>query len=660
MRNMKAGASALSPFGVKKTTDRKDAFDSRFVIIGTAGHIDHGKTALVYALTGKNTDRLKEEQARGISIDIDFAPLRFNDGLLVGMVDVPGHERFIRNMLAGAAGIDAALLTVDINEGIKPQTEEHLAILQILGVSSIVVALTKCDLADAEWVEMVRGVVEEALAQTPYADAPIISTSAVTGAGLPELKAALHQLAMETASRDPGGAFRLPIDKAFSIPGFGTVVSGTVWRGTVTVGDHLDFLPGRRSVRVRGIQSHGQTVASAQAGQRAALNLVGIGHDEIHRGDTVAAPLTLSESRLLDIHVEVLAGYEHGLTHRDRVHVHLGTAQTVGRILLLETDSVEAGGASYAQLLLDHPVVCEPGDHFVIRSYSPITTIGGGHVVDDAPKRLYRRKRPHVIAELQARDSASPLERVVRLAAAAPVTVSAIASHLGYTLEEAEALVDSGRTSGRLLQLPTGWMAREAALELVGECFTAMSEAHRKHRFRPWLARRDVTGPRLMTLTARDFDWVLQEGARAGRFELESGLVRVAGWQVKLSDEEQDIYHHLLETLKQAGIEGAQLTALAAKFPKRDRIADALLHYALEIGDVVQLQDGMLVSKQVFVQALKQIQFLYEQSGDFTVAEVRDLLTSSRKPTVNLLETLDARGITARVGDARKFIKQLH
>lgn len=632
--------------------------DSRFVIIGTAGHIDHGKTALVYALTGKNTDRLKEEQARGISIDIDFAPLRFNDGLLVGMVDVPGHERFIRNMLAGAAGIDAALLTIDVNEGIKPQTEEHLAILQILGVSSIVVALTKCDLADFEWIEMVRSVVAEVLAETPYAEAAIISTSAVTGLGLPELKAALHELAMHTSSRDAKGAFRLPLDKVFSIPGFGTVVSGTVWRGTVAVGDHLEFLPGRRPVRVRGIQSHGQVVSSVQAGQRAALNLVGIGHDEIHRGDTVAGAGTLSESRLLDIHVQVLTGYEQGLAHRDRVHVHLGTAQTIGRILLLETDLVEPGGSSYAQLLLEHAVVCEPGDHFVIRSYSPIFTIGGGHVVDDSPARLYRRKRPHVVAELKARDSASPLERVVRLATEAPVTAAAIAAHLGYTQDEAEALVASGSSTGRLVQLPTGWLASEAALQLVEECFQAMSEAHRKHRFRPWLARRDVTGTRLSTLATRDFDWVLQEGVRAGRFELESGMVRVAGWQVKLSDEERDIYRQLLELLQQAGIEGANRSEMTARFQRRDRIADALLHYSLEIGDAVPLQGGLLVSKQVFVQALKQIQLLYEQSGAFTVAEVRDLLQSSRKPTVNLLETLDARGITSRIGDTRKFVNK--
>ena len=631
--------------------------EARYVIVGTAGHIDHGKTSLVYALTGKHTDRLKEEQTRGISIDIDFAPLRFDDGLLIGMVDVPGHERFIRNMLAGAAGIDAALLTVDVNEGVKPQTLEHLAILQMLGVSSLVIALTKCDLADEEWILLAREVLQETLQGTPYEGAPVIATSTVTGQGLTELKMALHQLALDTPVRDAGGAFRLPVDKVFSIPGFGTVVSGTVWRGTVAVGDHLESLPGRKPVRVRGIQSHGKPVNTALAGQRAALNLVGVGHDEVHRGHAIAAPGTLIETRIVDVHLGVVAGHEAGLVHRSRVHVHLGTAQTVGRVLLLEEDVIEAGSSAYAQLLLEHPLVCEAGDHFVLRSYSPVTTVGGGRIVDPSPARLYRRKRPQVIAELKSRDGASPLERVTRLCQVAPISTAAIASHLGYTVEEAQALTLQGVESGRLMEVPGGWLAYEAVERLLEASLAALTEAHRKHRFRNWLARRDVISPRLNALTSRDLDFIFQEGVRRSLWDLQSGMIRISGWEVSLSAEEQTMYADMLERLKHAGIEGMLRTELVSAYPKRDRVADALLHFAVESNDAVSLGEGVMLERSVFDETVRQIRVLSDTVESFTVAQVRDLLHTSRRPTLVLLEALDAFGITVRIGDARQFVK---
>lgn len=630
--------------------------EDRYVIVGTAGHIDHGKTSLVQALTGKNTDRLKEEKERGISIDIDFAPLKYADGTLIGMVDVPGHERFVRNMVAGAAGIDAALLVIDVNEGMKPQTFEHISVLELLGVKKGVVAFTKVDLADAEWLEVAVEVIQEALATTVFADAPVVLTSTRTGQGIDVLKDVLKREAAQLSKRDATGAFRLPVDKVFSIPGFGTVVSGTVWRGNVSVGDTLDCLPGRRSVRVRGIQVHGQALPSVIAGQRAALNLTGIDKDEVRRGCVLAASGTLHETKLIDVHVQVLGQHDRSLNHRDRVHIHTGTAETIGRVLLLEEDELSPGTAGFAQVVLEKPLVCEGTDRFVLRTYSPVMTLGGGVIVDPKPTRVHRRKRGHVIQELALRHSESPQQRLVAIANAGTVlTVDEVVGELGVTEAQARSLLAAAVESNTVQALPGGWYGQRTVERLILAMEEALREAHAKRRFSRWVPRA-LVGSAVSRLPARDVDWLFAEGVVRGLWVLQNAHLHGAAHEVILTAEEQSIYQQVLDFLHTAGLNGIALAELAAKFPKRDRVAGALLGYAQEQHEAVEVEPGLWLAESVVGAAVQQIYTMYTSQGPFSVGSVRDSLGTSRKVAVGLLEYLDKVGVTRRQGDVRILI----
>ena len=628
--------------------------DSKFAIIGTAGHIDHGKTALVTRLTGKNTDRLKEEQERGISIDIDFAPLAYPDGVLIGMVDVPGHERFVRNMLAGAAGIDAALLVVDVNEGIKPQTREHVAILELLGVEQGIVALTKVDLADPEWIELAREVVMEELSDTVFGQAPLFATSTKTGQGIDELRQALHDLALSVRSRDLNGAFRLPVDKVFSIPGIGTVVSGTVWRGQVKQGDVLEVLPKRKPVRVRTVQSHGSTVSSAQAGQRTALNLTGIEKDDIRRGHVLAAEGTLTETTLIDARIRLLEEAPKPLVHRERVHLHLGTAEVLSRVLLLEGDQLAPGDSGLAQLILERPIVCEATDPFVLRSYSPVTTIGGGRVLTARAPRLLRRKRDLVLRMLGAKDSDSPLQRLAALARQGEsFAVADAIREFGVTEEEAKQMLEDGVREGLLVELPSGWYSPQSIDALLDKLAQALAAAHQKRRFEPFVPRTLIQSALGKQFPARDYEWLLAAGQERGLWTITQTGIKATDWEVQLNDAESAMLVQMLHSLEEARTAGRTEDELCSGFATRAGIAKGLLKYAVLTEQVIPVAPDVFVLAAVFLSDLLKIARLQEQSGEFTVANVRDELGSGRKTAVTLLEYMDKQGFSKRVGDVR-------
>lgn len=348
----------------------------RHVIIGTAGHVDHGKTALIRALTGVETDRLKEEQERGISIDLGFAPFRLPGGMIAGVVDVPGHERFISNMLAGIGGIDLVLLVVDVMEGVMPQTREHLQILQLLQIQRGIVVLTKCDMAESDWIDIVEEEIREEIAGTFLADAPFCRVSALNGTGLPELTEEIRQAVANLVPKDADGPMRLPVDRHFSIAGFGTIVTGTLLSGTVRVGDSVEILPPGEPVRVREVQVHGKKVEQASAGQRAALNLAGLDRSRIERGAVVGTPGIFEQTERLDARLTLLPEAPRPLKFRDPVHFFLGTARVVGIVALLDRDQLEPGESALVQIHLDRPLVAHRQDRFIIRSYSPMTTIG--------------------------------------------------------------------------------------------------------------------------------------------------------------------------------------------------------------------------------------------------------------------------------------------
>ncbi|MCF6179419.1 MAG: selenocysteine-specific translation elongation factor, partial [Geopsychrobacter sp.] len=376
------------------------------VIIGTAGHVDHGKTSLIQALTGVDTDRLQQEKERGISIELGFAPLALPDGRRAGVVDVPGHEKFIPQMLAGAASIDLVLLVVDATEGVMPQTLEHLQILQLLKIQRGILVLNKIDLVEEDWLDIVEEEIREQVAGTFLATAPCCRVSARERLGLETLLETLVKVAADLPQRDTGGPVRLPVDRCFSITGFGTVVTGTLVSGCVRSGDRLEILPLGKQVRVRELQVHGQRVEAAEAGQRLAINLAGAERSWFKSGAVVASPHRFSVTERIDVRLQLLVEAPRPLKFRDPVHLHLGTARAVGRVVLLEADSLEPGTSTLAQIVLDRPLAAWRGDPFVIRSYSPVTTIGGGRVLDALPQK-HRRFRPSVLQRLQQLESGS-------------------------------------------------------------------------------------------------------------------------------------------------------------------------------------------------------------------------------------------------------------
>jgi len=628
------------------------------MMIGTAGHIDHGKTSLVTALTGKNTDSLKEEQERGISIDIDFAPLVLTNGETVGLVDVPGHERFVRNMVAGAAGIDAALLVIDVNEGAKQQTYEHVAILEMLGIHHGVIALTKTDLVDDEWVEFAQESIREDLRDTFFATAPMVITSVKTGRGLAELKQVITELFTSMPAKDLQGAFRLPIDKVFHIPGFGTVVSGTVWRGQVHVGDTLTSMPARCEVRVRGIQVHGHAVTQATAGQRAAINITGIDYTEVKRGHTLASPGTLMESKLLDVRLQVSTSQRATLAHRQRVHVHLATGEAIGRVLLLETDEVSADQTTLAQLTLEEPLVCEPHDYFVIRNFSPVYTIGGGRILDATPARLHRRKRSYVIAELAARNDRSPEAKVSILAMrGVALTRDVVLSELGLSPEHAVELLSTLREQVEWMELPSGLYQIEYVDMKLLEFTQILRNSHEKNRLQNWLPQASLGTEMMQVFPAKDIERLIQRGILKGLWNISGSRIRQTGWCVVQTAEETKISTELVQRLSAAGMGLVSQSDLCAAFPKRDRVATSLLRYLKDIGDVVEVEAGLWMDNRSFSKGIKIIRQLFDTSGPFQVAEVRDALGVSRKTAVAVLEYMDKQKLTTRNGDHRIFTR---
>ncbi|MBP7033880.1 MAG: selenocysteine-specific translation elongation factor, partial [Syntrophobacterales bacterium] len=382
----------------------------KHIILGTAGHVDHGKTSLVKALTGVDTDRLKEEKERGITIELGFASLPLKNGGTLGVVDVPGHEKFVKNMVAGATGIDFVLLVIAADEGIMPQTSEHLDICTLLGIRNGIIALTKTDLVDADWLALVRDDVRQFMKATFLDGAPIIPVSAVSGQGIAELSAAIEELARRIGERGDSGLLRIPVDRVFTMKGFGSVVTGTLVSGQVTVGDTVEVLPQRIHAKVRGIQVHNDAQQSAGAGQRTAINLQGLERAALHRGDVVAHPGIFEPSERLDVHLEFLKGAGRALRNRALVRFHTGTSEIMARVILLDREELKPGERVYAQLLLEAPVVAMGKDRFVIRSYSPIRTVGGGEILDpDAVKQ--KKAKDRFAAELETLRTGTEAER---------------------------------------------------------------------------------------------------------------------------------------------------------------------------------------------------------------------------------------------------------
>ncbi len=633
--------------------DGSASLTHELAVVGTAGHIDHGKTALVRRLTGVDTDRLKEEKERGISIDLGFAPLVTPGGRHVGIVDVPGHERFVRNMLAGVGGIDAVILVVAADEGVMPQTREHFAIVKLLEVARGLVVLTKADLApDEDWIAAVRHDVAELVEGSFLEGAPVVLFSAVTGQGQDELLAALDAVLASGPPRTEAEPARLPIDRVFTVEGFGTVVTGTLWRGAVAVGDTVAIEPGGRSARVRSVQVHGAPVDRARAGQRTALALHGLAREDLARGDWVLAPASLTPSTLLTARLDVLADAPRALANRARVRFHLGSGEALARVVLLEGDEIAPGESGLAQLLLESPVVPARGDRFVLRTYSPMRTIAGGTVVEPQAER---RKRGGT-AGLDVEEAGSEAERVAQalsLAGMAPRSADEVARALSLDAALVARELDALVARFEAVRLPDGRVLGAdgvlAARERVRDELAVHAKAH-PLRFGP-------TRGELKARLARDLEGAVFEHALAAL--LADGTCVVRGDRVAeapgraLTGKYAAAAERLVAQLETAALAPAELASLTPGLALTPGETTELVGRLLADGDLVRLDTAFVVTRRAWARAVDFVRGHFARAPKLAVADIKDGLGLSRKWAVPLLEALDREGVTRREGNDR-------
>jgi selenocysteine-specific elongation factor len=622
-------------------------------VIGTSGHVDHGKSTLVHALTGINPDRLEEERRREMTIDLGFAHLRLPSGKQVSIVDVPGHERFIKNMLAGVGGIDAALLIVAADEGVMPQTAEHLNILDLLGVEHGLVVLTKADLVDGEWLELVREDVRARLVGTVLAEAEMVAVSARTGAGLDQLKQVIDRLLEGTPSRTIArGLPRLPIDRVFTIGGFGTVVTGTLTDGPLAVGQEIEVQPQGLRGRVRGLQTHGAKTETALPGTRVAVNLAGVGVDEVQRGAVLTLPGRLQPTTLIDLKLRLVGAAPAPIEQNDALDLFVGAAEVPCRVTLLDAEQIAPGDEAWVQLRLEHPIVAARGDRCILRIPSPSLTIGGGRVVDAHPPR-HRRFRAEVIAGLETRSRGTPAEIVLQTLGTAPLEWATLVQRSGLDQATIRAALAELQASEQALLLspdptlqPASWLISGAGWAKLLETITAtLASYHRKWPLRLGMPREELKS-KLGLSSVRAFDETLRRAVEAETIATTEAQVRLHDWTPRLNQSQQRSVDSLLRDFR------------AEPFvppPKADweSLGAELIGYLIDTGQLVRVSPEVLFDAAAYHKLVEWTVDTLDTVGEVTVASLRDYFGTSRKYALAFLEYLDERKLTRRVGDVR-------
>ncbi len=627
-------------------------------VIGTAGHVDHGKSTLVHTLTGIDPDRLKEEQERQMTIDLGFAWLTLPGGEEVGVIDVPGHRDFIENMLAGVGGIDAALLVVAADEGVMPQTREHLAILDLLEVERGVVALTKTDLVtDLTWLDLVREETAGLLAGTRLSQAPIIGVSARTGRGVDELLAALRGELESSPARPDLGRPRLPIDRAFTLTGFGTVVTGTLVDGSLEVGQEVDVLPRGSRGRLRGLQTHRTKVTRAVPGSRTAANLAGVDLQAVSRGDVLVLPGTYRPTSRLDVRFRLLADVPAPLRHDQRVKLFIGSAQRMARVRLLGADALAPGQSGWLQLVLQAAVVAAPGDHFILRQPSPGATLGGGQVVDAEPLRLHRRRDPKVLEALDRRVQGTPEEVLEQaLTSLGPTSMHKAVERARLDEALSAEAIQSLRSRGRLIHLsgeqaplvPDSLIVSGASWEGIRrQMQAAVASYHEAYPLRAGMPPEEIKSR--LGFEARTRAALLDHALRAQSLTMVRGKIGLPGREVTLTPKEQASVEALLAHFRQAP------EAPPSYKECMEAVGGELLAHLLESGLLVQASDEVVFEAGDYDRMVDGVRSRIRSKGPATVADIRDLFHTSRKYALALLEHLDAEGVTVREGDIRKL-----
>ena len=624
------------------------------IIIGTAGHVDHGKTALIKALTGIETDRIKEEKKRGITIELGFAYLDLPDGEKAGIIDVPGHEKFVKNMLAGAGGIDLALLVVAADEGFMPQTREHLGILSLLNISEGIIVVTKKDMVDEDWLEIVCDEVRQEVQGTFLENAQIIPVSSYTGEGIEQLRQAIFTMIdQKTQIKNLDVPFRIPVDRIFSVEGFGTVITGTLIEGTMKVGDPVTVYPSRIESRIRNLQVHSQDVQEAYAGQRVAVNMAGLKKTDLNKGDVIAVPDSMHTTMMIDIHLTVLKDCDREIRNATRLHLYHGARDILCKIVLLDRDSVGAGESCYAQLRLEEEIAVKTGDRFVLRFYSPVETIGGGVILDSNPFK-HKRNDAAVLESLKLKEGGSDREKIsaaLRDYSARFETLDFLQIQTGIPKEQFDQQINKLIKDKVAFRVSDNVVIHTDYLNRLKDSAVKLLESyHKENPLREGMKKDEFRNKLIKYEDISVVDKITDSLVNRKVLKYVNNCVALADFEVQQDNNQQEIENAFL----QGGFSPESPDQIAARFPKVKNFKQ-VLESLVNTGKLVRVEEKILLHADYYNKALTLAKEHVDQNGQITLAEMRDLMGASRKFAVAVLEYWDKRGITKKVGDARTF-----
>jgi len=630
------------------------------IILGTAGHIDHGKTSLIKACTGVDTDRLKEEKLRGITIELGFASINLSNGQHLGIVDVPGHEKFVKNMVAGATGIDIVAMVIAADEGVMPQTREHLEICSLLGIQTGLVVLTKIDMVDEEWLELVTEDVREFMQGSFLENAPVIPVSSATGQGIPEFLKTLEVLSNQVPERMSSGIFRLPVDRVFSMKGFGTVITGTLISGKISVGDTVMIYPSRVTSKVRGIQVHNQSVNEAITGMRTAINFQGLEKASINRGDIVSTPDVLVPGYMLDVSLNYLDSNAKALKNRTRVRFHSGTSEIMGIIALLDREELAPGESAVIQIRLDTPVTCIKDDRFVVRSYSPVRTIGGGKILNPIPPK-HKRFRADIISGIETLSEALPTDIIShhgQEAGFAGISFRELRLMTNLPEKKLDSEIQSLLSRKELIQTDKEnrtYIHREGVDALTRLIIGHLETYHKANPLKAGMPKEELKSKFPSLLNVKTFNLVLQRLIKENRIVQETDTIHLADHKVSLGTDQADIRKKILDTYTQNGLTPPYFKDLVQQLDVDDRRARDVLMLLVSEGDIVKIKEDLFFHSPAVEELKNKMVDFLRTRAEMTTPQFKEIAGVSRKYLIPLIEYFDSQNVTIRVGDVRKL-----
>ncbi len=630
-----------------------------YSIIGTAGHVDHGKTCLIKALTGIETDRLGEEKKRGITIDLGFAHIKFSDGSQASIIDVPGHEKFIKNMLAGASGIDLVLMVIAADEGIMPQTKEHIDILTLLGIKKGIVVLTKSDMVDEDWLLFMEEEIKEKLQHSFLKDAPIVPVSAQTGQGIENLRDMIYKMLQQQDSDRNNKRFRIPIDRIFSVEGFGAVITGTMIEGKVSVGDNLMIYPSMLETKARNIQVHSQDVQTAYSGQRTAVNLAGIKKSDIKRGDILAPKDSVAVTDFIDVKINMLADTNRIIKNNSDVHFHHGSGEMVAKVVLFGKDKLSKGESGYAQLRCTENFAAKAGDPFVLRFISPLETIAGGVILNTMPAKRKRADENalKIIETFEKGNNSEKVSAAVSDCGSLPVSINDISIRVNISPDEVKTICDKLDHKKEITEVAEGLYIHKNEIERIKKAAESLlSVYHRENPLKAGIKREELRTKLRPNMEMTHIDRIFNQLINQKFIKEDKGIISLYAFEVVVNEDSQKIHNEIIKAFDDGKFSPPSPDEIAAKYPKLKNI-NQIFSKMITDGDLVRLSEKIFMSKASYNEALEKIKALESEKGEIILADVRDVLNTSRKYALGLLEYWDNKKITKKNGDIRHFSK---